>query len=67
MARDGSAPAPAGVEAPCADLSASFAVVLVDAGPVVASRANVPAIDPRPPGWPFGAPPSRVGTVVLVV
>ena len=41
MARDGSAPAPAAVEAPAADLSVSFLfllsdAVLADAGPIVA-------------------------------
>ncbi len=67
MARDGSTPAPDAVEAPAADLVPSLVAVLVDAGPVVVAVAGALSPDAHPPDRPFGASPSRVGTVVLVV
>ena len=63
MARDGSAPAPAAVEAPTADLTVLTPVNLSDAGPVVRSLESTAPSDIRPPG----GPPDLVGIVVLLV
>lgn len=63
MARNGSAPAPAAVEAPAIDLAVGSSVVPSDAGPVARPIRREVRVDIRPPG----GPPDLVGIVVLLV
>lgn len=63
MARNGSTPAPASVDAPAADLTVVAPVASSDASPVARSIRCEIRVDIRPPG----GPPDLVGIVVLLV